>query len=118
MFGKRKPKSPDAYHAFSAQELREARGEIDRLLDQIETRTVEKENAEFCLSNMLSHIAKAWHYWDMSFADFDQYLNSSDEDHDIMAWHRYAIPNLCPFQFSLVHPEATYHTKGEFPPVG
>lgn len=118
MFGKGKPKKPDADHVWSAQQLREARMEIDKVLAGIDAGTIDKEECEFCLSSVLSHIAKAWHFWDMSDADFDRYLERSDTDDGIMSWHFYCIPNLCPFQFNLVHPEATYDTRDEHPPVG
>ncbi|MGP1347454.1 MAG: hypothetical protein ACTS3F_12420 [Phycisphaerales bacterium] len=112
MFGKRMPKKPEVDHKWSAQQLREARMEIDKVLAGIDAGTIDKEECEFCLSSALSNLAKAWHFWDMTDDEF------SGATQDAVGWHLYSIPNLCPFQFNLVHPEATYETRDEFPPVG
>ena len=107
MFGKRKPKKPD--HLWSAMQLHEARMEIDKVLAGIDAGTIDKEEYDFRLSWAFSCIAKAWHFWDMSDAEFEAL------DGDAVGWHMYSIPNFS-FQFTLVHPEATFETRDKFPP--
>lgn len=73
---------------WTGQALREARIEIDKLLEHISEGSGDVEELEFRLSGAMSQLAKAWHLRGISGDDFE---SMSDET---VGHIRYDLPNF------------------------